>query len=54
MFRQFKNPNFYIVFIGDLIIFAISLELAYLMRFEFSLAPAMHEQVLTLLDQGRL
>ena len=49
MFRQFKNPNFYIVFIGDLIIFAVSLVLAYLMRFEFWLSPEYVDQIVLLL-----
>lgn len=49
MLIQFKNPHFYIVFIGDLILVCLSLVLAYLMRFEFSLAPNLIKQIITLL-----
>ena len=45
MLNQLKNPHFYIVFIGDLILMSLSLVVAYLMRFEFRLHPAEIEQI---------
>ncbi len=49
MLNQLKNSHFYIVFIGDLILVCISLVLAYLMRFEFRLAPNEVKQITLLL-----
>jgi len=49
MLSQIKNPHFYIVFIGDLILMCLSLVIAYLMRFEFRLEPNKIEQIIYLL-----
>ena len=49
MLNQIKNPHFYIVFIGDLILMVLSLVIAYLMRFEFRLSPNDIEQIVLLL-----
>ena len=49
MLTQMKNPHFYIVFIGDIILMCLSLALAYLMRFEFSLTPGTIDQIIYLL-----
>ena len=49
MLNQLKNPHFYIVFIGDLILLTMSLVVAYLMRFEFRLSPYDVEQIILLL-----
>jgi len=49
MLSQIKNPHFYIVFIGDLILMCLSLVIAYLMRFEFRLSPDRIEQITLLL-----
>jgi len=49
MLNQLKNPHFYIVFIGDLILIGLSLVIAYLMRFEFRLSPTEIAQVKMLL-----
>jgi len=37
MKNQLKNPNFYLMLLGDACLFAIALTFAYLFRFEFSL-----------------
>ena len=49
MLNQLKNPHFYIVFIGDLVLIGLSLVIAYLMRFEFRLSPTEIAQVKMLL-----
>ena len=49
MLNQIRNPHFYIVIIGDLILMCLSLVGAYLMRFEFRLAPGEIEQIILLL-----
>jgi len=49
MLTQIKNPHFYIVFIGDLILMCLSLVIAYLMRFEFRLTPDRIDQIIYLL-----
>ena len=49
MLNQLKNPHFYIVFIGDLILMSLSLVFAYLMRFEFTLTSNSLEQIALLL-----
>lgn len=49
MFIQFKNSNFYIVFILDLFLFSAALFGAYLIRFEFSLSSAQLDQIFLLL-----
>ena len=49
MLTQMKNPHFYIVIIGDLILMGLSLVFAYLMRFELRLSPNAIEQIVLLL-----
>jgi len=49
MLNQIRNPHFYVVFIGDLILMSLSLVGAYLMRFEFRLSPGSLEQIFLLL-----
>jgi FlaA1/EpsC-like NDP-sugar epimerase len=49
MFRQLRNINFYVVFFIDLVLFALALLFAYLIRFEFVLSAAMVDQYLALL-----
>ena len=49
MLNQIRNPHFYIVFIGDLILMSLSLVGAYLMRFEFRLDASSVEQLFLLL-----
>jgi len=49
MLTQVKNPHFYIVFIGVLILMCLSLVIAYLMRFEFRLTPDRIDQIIYLL-----
>jgi len=48
MLNQIRNPHFYIVFIGDLILMCLSLVGAYLMRFEFQLTQNSVEQIILL------
>ena len=49
MLNQIRNPHFYIVLIGDLVLFSLSLVGAYLMRFEFRLEADSVEQLYLLL-----
>jgi FlaA1/EpsC-like NDP-sugar epimerase len=49
MLNQIRNPHFYIVLAGDLILFSLSLVGAYLMRFEFRLETGSIEQLYLLL-----
>lgn len=46
---QLKNPKFYLMIVNDCVLFALSLALAYLVRFEFSLASIKQEQFFHLL-----
>lgn len=41
MKMHLKNPYFYLMLLGDAILFAGALVLAYLFRFEFSLEPSL-------------
>ncbi|CCK78973.1 polysaccharide biosynthesis protein [Desulfobacula toluolica] len=49
MFIQLKNPNFYIIFFLDLILFSTAFFFAYLFRFEFILDRSMLNQMLQML-----
>jgi FlaA1/EpsC-like NDP-sugar epimerase len=49
MWRQLKNPHFYLMIIGDSILFALALVAAYLVRFEFYISPDYQKQITTLL-----
>jgi FlaA1/EpsC-like NDP-sugar epimerase len=49
MKMQFKNPHFYLMLLGDGILFAGALVLAYLFRFEFSLDAFFARQLRTIL-----
>lgn len=44
MVAQLKNINFYLVFFIDLILFTLSLWLAYQMRFDFNMAHSQLNQ----------
>ena len=46
---QFKNPNFYLMILTDVIIFIIALCLSYLFRFDFILANINFNQIVDLL-----
>lgn len=46
---QLKNPNFYLMLLGDAVLFAGALVLAYLLRFEFSLDAFFAKQLRTIL-----
>ncbi|GAU09925.1 nucleoside-diphosphate sugar epimerase/dehydratase [Desulfoplanes formicivorans] len=50
MFQQFKNLHFYMVLATDILLFAASLFLAMLLRFNFQLEPQYLRQILTLLS----
>ena len=50
MIHQIRNPHFYIVFFTDLVLICLSLYLAYLIRFEFTLYPQDYRQILSLLE----
>ena len=45
MYLQLKNPKFYLVLLGDAVIFALAHIAAYLFRFEFLLTPVYLEQI---------
>lgn len=49
MYSQLKNPKFYLVILGDAVVFALAHIAAYLFRFEFSLAPVYLLQIKTVL-----
>ncbi len=46
MKAQFRNPNFWLMLAADAALFAVSLSLAFLVRFEFSLPPEYVDQLL--------
>lgn len=45
MHPQLKNPKFYLILFGDAVIFALACVAAYLIRFEFFLAPVYIHQI---------
>ena len=45
MFYQLKNPNFYLVFLLDLLLFSAALFGAYLLRFDFVLTSGHFGQI---------
>lgn len=49
MLSDLCNPNFYIVFIADLVLFSLAFVGAYLFRFEFVLSPSDQSQIMTVL-----
>jgi len=49
MIYQLRNPHFYMVLAGDIIIFCLSLFLAYLIRFEFRLTQIEIDQLMLFL-----
>ena len=46
---QLKNYKFYLMLFGDIVIFTLAHIMAYLVRFEFSLTPALIDQIKTVL-----
>jgi len=46
---QFKNPKFYFIILGDAFLFALSLYLSFLFRFEFAPGPFWMKQMFGLL-----
>jgi FlaA1/EpsC-like NDP-sugar epimerase len=50
MLQQFKNKHFYLVLATDILIFAVSLVVAILLRFNFELEPRYLDQLTTLLS----
>lgn len=49
MYSQFKNPNFYLMVITDVLLFTIALYLSYFFRFDFNVANINFEQIGNLL-----
>jgi FlaA1/EpsC-like NDP-sugar epimerase len=49
MFRQLKNRNFYLMVVGDMVLFALALVGAYFVRFDCSPSEEMFRQALDLL-----
>lgn len=49
MYAQFKNPNFYLMVITDVLLFTIALYLSYFFRFDFNVANINFEQIGNLL-----
>ncbi len=49
MYFQIKNPKIYLMIFSDVIIFALSIVISYLFRFEFSLSPIYIQQIKTVL-----
>jgi FlaA1/EpsC-like NDP-sugar epimerase len=49
MHRQLKNPKFYIMLFGDAVIFMLAHVMAYLCRFEFTLAQLHFQQIQSVL-----
>jgi FlaA1/EpsC-like NDP-sugar epimerase len=49
MLGQFKNRRFYLILTADLVIFIVAFVGAYLLRFDFTLAPVYRSQILGLL-----
>ena len=49
MLYQFKNRNFYVILIGDLLLFAASLVLAYGVRFSLAIPDKEWDRILFLL-----
>ncbi|ESP63026.1 UDP-N-acetylglucosamine 4,6-dehydratase [Smithella sp. ME-1] len=49
MYFQIKNPKMYLMIFSDVLIFALSIVVSYLFRFEFSLSPFYFQQIKTVL-----
>jgi len=49
MYFQIKNPKTYLMIFSDVLIFALSIIISYLFRFEFSLSPFYIQQIKTVL-----
>ena len=49
MYAQFKNPNFYLMVITDVLLFTIALYLSYFFRFDFNIVNIDFEQIGNLL-----
>ncbi len=49
MYIQIKNPKIYLMIFSDVLIFTLSIAIAYLFRFEFSLSPFYIQQIKTVL-----
>jgi FlaA1/EpsC-like NDP-sugar epimerase len=49
MYFQIKNPKTYLMIFSDVLIFALSIIISYLFRFEFSLSPLYIQQIKTVL-----
>ena len=49
MYFQIKNPKIYLMIFSDVLIFALSIIISYLFRFEFSLSPFYIQQIKTVL-----
>ena len=49
MYSQIKNPKIYLMIFSDVLIFASSIIISYLFRFEFSLSPFYIQQIKTVL-----
>ncbi len=49
MYAQFKNPNFYLMVITDVLLFTVALYLSYFFRFDFNFANINFEQIGNLL-----
>lgn len=49
MYSQIKNPKMYLMIFSDGLIFALSIVVSYLLRFEFSLSPFYIQQIKTVL-----
>ena len=49
MYLQIKNPKMYLMIFSDVLIFALSIIVSYLFRFEFSLSPFYFQQIKTVL-----
>lgn len=49
MYLQIRNPKMYLMIFSDVLIFAFSIVVSYLFRFEFSLSPFYFQQIKTVL-----
>jgi len=49
IYFQIKNPQIYLMIFSDVLIFALSIVISYLFRFEFSLSPFYFQQIKTVL-----
>ena len=49
MWRQLRNPHFYLMIVGDALLFVLALVAAYLVRFEFKISAAEIRQIKMLL-----